>query len=569
MHYIVAAEYAGIGAWEVALKQALEENGDTFELAYYAEWDDKASNAYYAIHNVSEDFNIWDTSLGYREFEIDGIKKYGVYTCMFGKTYEYYQEKRVKIGENILEDGEIEDVYETQLIYDDNLVYNDIDSCISRVCEIRSKHPKFKVDEDGQFILPKIDILFYSPPCQSYSIAGKRKGSAVDKGNMFWNTLIRIKKLNPMYAIMENVKGLPSGGTKKDFNNMLESLSAARNHNYWKILNSKDFGIPQNRERVFIHSIRQDLYDQGKRFYFPQPFKLEIALKDILEDEADEKYYLSQNAIDRLINNGDGFSSKPKDGNDIASTLMASQHKICRGMNIIYAEIKQLGNISESESFGGNPQTGRIYDVNGISPTLSTMQGGGQEPKVVIPIKKENYVLTVDGLKQEQLKINSATKGGYEVASPGDSITLDQPKSTTRRGRVGKEVSQTLTTSCNIGYYNGLTIRKLTPLECWRLQGFKDEHYYLAVLNYVLKFNKATLKNLNDKIEIKELMKEIRMNGITNNILTKLKEITLSSKSDSQMYMRAGNSITVDVVYHQLLNLLYDREQEGQQMSLF
>ena len=146
-------------------------------------------------------------------------------------------------------------------------------------------------------------------------------------------------------------------------------------------------------------------------------------------------------------------------------------------------------------------------------------------------VQKDNYVLTCDGSIQETLKINSATNVGYEEASPGDCVNLEHPNSTTRRGGVGKQVSQTLTTSCNIGYYNGMNIRKLTPLECFRLQGFDDKDYYKAVKAYDKTFT--------------------------------------SGKSDTQMNMRAGNSITVNVIEEILENLLYDREQEGQQLSLF
>lgn len=155
-----------------------------------------------------------------------------------------------------------------------------------------------------------MDIFFYSPPCQPFSIAGEREGTTVAKGNLFWEAAKFIKQTQPKYAIMENVKGLPSGDTKKDFYNMLKHLEEIGYHNDWAILNTKDYGIPQNRERVFVVSIRKDLYDQGTRFYFPQPFKLEKCLKDVLETHVDEKYYLSKKYVKRFlksepISNGD------------------------------------------------------------------------------------------------------------------------------------------------------------------------------------------------------------------------------------------------------------------------
>ena len=601
-NWITAAEYAGIGAWEVAFRQAAEENGDTITLAYYAEWDDKASNAYSAIHNVSEDLNIWDTSIGYREFEFGGKTCYGINTCMFGQTYLYTELKKIKVG--IDENGKT--IYDNFTYFNYDLIYDNYKECIDRLSKIRQVHKKFKVDNEGQFILPTIDILFYSPPCQTYSIAGKRKGSTVDKGNMFWNTLVRIRKLKPMYAIMENVKGLPSGDTKKDFNNMLSDLSDSSYQNYSKILNSKDFGIPQNRERVFIHSIRNDVYESGKRFLFPQPLKLEIALKDILEDEVDKKYYLSQKMVDGLQRKGTDWegSFKPKTGDDIARCLTARMHKMGAQDNYIIGNPTKYGFINQ------NTQASAVYDARGVSQTITAREDRGFSnrasegtaiviaPQVLTPkrtdhgkkvrkayengIHKESrhtmnkMVSRTDGVSNTitsvqkdnyVLQLKDGTKRGYAEAHPGNCINLDQPNSPSSRNRVPGKIASTLTTSCNIGYYNGFTIRKLTPLECWRLQGFKDEHYYLAVLSYVLTFH----SNLDESFicELQDMMFKFR-NGTTDKFdLIRIKEIVLMSKSDSQMYMRAGNSITVNVVYHQLLNLLYDRKQVGQQLSLF
>ena len=134
--------------------------------------------------------------------------------------------------------------------------------------------------------LPYVDIVFYSPPCQSFSLAGKREGTTVDKGNLFYSALQGIIKSNPKYAIMENVANLKNQFVD-DFNAMTKALDEAGYVSFAQVLNSKDYGIPQNRERIFIVSVRKDIYNQGERFEFPLPLRLEKRLKDILEDNVD------------------------------------------------------------------------------------------------------------------------------------------------------------------------------------------------------------------------------------------------------------------------------------------
>lgn len=151
-----------------------------------------------------------------------------------------------------------------------------------------------KIDEKA---LPKdIDLITYGFPCQDISLAGKQKGLFNEDGTqtrsgLFFEALRIIEATQPKVAIAENVKNLVSKKFKLQFDIVLKCLEAAGYNNYWKVLNAKDFGIPQNRERVFIVSIRKDL-DKGN-FTFPEGFPLELRLKDMLEDEVDEKYYIS------------------------------------------------------------------------------------------------------------------------------------------------------------------------------------------------------------------------------------------------------------------------------------
>ena len=256
-----------------------------------------------------------------------------------------------------------------------------------------------------------IDLVTYGFPCQDISVAGKLKGFKSDgeltRSGLFYEALRIIKDTKPKIAIAENVKNLVGKRFKKEFEIVLTSLEQAGYNNYWKVLNAKDFGVPQQRERVFIISIRKDL-DKG--YEFPKAMPLEKRLRDILEQEVDKKYYLNQKQIERLRSTN-----------------------TCQGMLI-----------------------------------------------------KEN------------------TKKGYAIANVGDSVNISYPNSKTRRGRVGKGVSQTLTASGGemSVIEDNLRVRKLTPLECWRLMGFTDEE-----------FRKAQLVC-----------------------------------SDSQLYKQAGNSIVVNVL---------------------
>ena len=197
--------------------------------------------------------------------------------------------------------------------------------------------------------LPRnIDLLTYGFPCQDISTSGNMRGFEYDgkrtRSGLFFEALRMIKDCQPKICICENVKNLTSKKFEKEFSIVLESLESTGYINYWKVLNSKDYGIPQNRERVFIISIRKDI-DKG--YEFPKPFPLKLFLKDILETNVDEKYYV--NNIQTVTNNS--------------------------------------------------------------------------------------------------VLIREATKKGYAEAYEGDSINLEQPNSKTRRGRVGKQVAQTLTTS--------------------------------------------------------------------------------------------------------------------------
>lgn len=308
-------------------------------------------------------------------------------------------------------------------------------SAIHKVDESKNLGDITKVDETK---LPTdIDILTYGFPCQDISLAGKQQGLFNDDGTqtrsgLFFEALRIIEHCQPKIAIAENVKNLTSKKFNAQFQVVLASLEAAGYNNYWKVLNAKDYGIPQNRERVFIVSIRKDI-DTGI-FEFPEGFPLEKRLKDVLEEVVDDKYYLSDKALEKMTMNPTDAGKHFIDiiGHSGTGGQKGWIHIVNGGIGALSATdykqpkqiaVKQLAQIYPNS---GNPQAGRIYDTDGISPTMDTCSGGNRMPKVFV---------------------REATKQGYAEAYEGDPINLEQPNSTTRRGRVGHGVAQTLTTS--------------------------------------------------------------------------------------------------------------------------
>lgn len=292
-----------------------------------------------------------------------------------------------------------------------------------------------KVDEKQ---LPKdIDLITYGFPCQDISLAGKRKGlfnedGTLTRSGLFFEALRIIEETQPRVAIAENVKDLTGKKFAGQFKLVLESLEVAGYNNYWKVLNAKYFGVPQNRERVFIVSIRKDI-DNGT-FRFPEGFPLEMRLKDVLEDEVDERYYLPDHRIDSLIEHkkrnaemGNGFGARFVTGEDVSSAITTSPEKVPsnimsqqkkvlsvgnvnpsgKGMNgnviseaglsstlttnkgegikvlVSQPTVKQIGNCCPTRT-RDNPNQGRICDTDGLSPSLNCMGGGNRQPFVIV-----------------------------------------------------------------------------------------------------------------------------------------------------------------------------------------
>ena len=348
-----------------------------------------------------------------------------------------------------------------------------------------------------------IDLITHGSPCQDFSVAGKGKGGDLGSGtrsSLMWNTVAICEHCQPKFVIWENVKNVLSKKHRHNFDKYLKEMNRIGYNNFYQILNAKDYGVPQNRERIFVVSIRKDL---NKDFEFPKGFDNGIRLKDILEDNVDEKYYLSDDKVKGLIeeykgntiitpcigasrgrnpeNRSDRTVSAPtkqfleinNKGTSNTLTSVSKDNLVIESNDLKF--VGEIGNkdiVGDKKSLSRNfPQGNRVYDANGIACS-QTANGGGIGGKTGL------YIV-------ESFKVKQATKKGYDIAYLGDSINLEQPNSSTRRGRVGKQISNTLTTSCNIAAVvktNNMEyrIRKLTPKECWRLMGFKDEQFLKA-----------------------------------------------------------------------------------------
>lgn len=253
--------------------------------------------------------------------------------------------------------------------------------------------------------------------CTDVSVAGKMKGLSPDtstRSSLLWENirLLKTAKENdslPKYIMFENVKNLVSKRFIDDFNSLLEVLNELGFNSYWSVINGKNCGVPQNRERVFVVSIRKDI-DNGK-YTFPKPFDNGVRLKDVLEDTVDEKYYLSEDVQKRFK-----FTDKTFTKNVVGTTasLTASNYKqpkqiLCgidkstketkeieyancitaredRGVSNRKAEgtavLEQIGQLYGTEK-EPNPQAGRVYDSTKLSPTIDSCGGGNRMPKIV------------------------------------------------------------------------------------------------------------------------------------------------------------------------------------------
>lgn len=421
--------------------------------------------------------------------------------------------------------------------------YSEIDKYASRSYSAVHEEPEIKnywdITKINEKELPDFDFMTWGFPCQDISIAGKQAGIREGtRSGLYYDGLRILKEKKPKYSLIENVKALTSKKFADTFESILQDLDEAGYNNYWQVLDAKDYGIPQHRERVFIVSIRKDI---DQEFTFPEKEELRLKLKDLLDEEVDEKYYLSDRMIktfsDMTNRNGyiRGKCFKPHelDDNRVANTI-----KTTAG--------------SRPEDNYVKRKYDEFIDENGYMPEIFNPYNKTEVKDVAKTITGECGSTTSSAA--HLIRIPEATKKGYAEASDGDGVYINRPHQ--KRGVVQKNKIQTIKTTPDVGvvvekkikyeepleregWHNmnkivlnpdgisttinaqsnnslqkikepSLRIRKLTPLECWRLMGFDDEDFYKA-----------------------------QGAGISN----------------TQLYKQAGNSIVVNVLEKIFINL--------------
>ena len=397
-----------------------------------------------------------------------------------------------------------------------------------------------KVDETA---IPSFNMICGGSPCQDFSNAGNRKGAVwtcrkcghqynplqvhyskrdqcekcgstdIDKtrSSLLVEWLRIIRGTRPTWGIYENVKNIVGKQFKDTFQLFEEELQEYGYNTYWRVLNAKNYGIPQCRERVYLIMIRKE-EDNGK-FRFPEPLNTVTCMRDILEDEVDEKYYLSQEKVKRLI----------EDMENRKALLFEPDEAALEKWKDTQPKIIQVGRVHKGQSGG-------VYSPLGISGTNTTahtalivekrmgaIRGRYQEDgtiKQTLEITKPSdtaHTLT-SVAKDNIILVRALSRKGYEECKCNGVANLSFPK-TLKNGRViqNGDISPTLTTTPGVRRLESLIrIRRLTPIECFRLMGFSDEDFWKA------------------------------------------KE---AGVSDSQLYKQAGNSIVVDVLYYIFLEL--------------
>jgi len=371
----------------------------------------------------------------------------------------------------------------------------------------------------------QLDLYIAGFPCQSFSMAGKRLGFEEARGTLFFNVAEFIKINQPKVFILENVKGLLSHDKGNTFQTIVDILSnggGTQNgqisldifedglgyHIYWQVLNTKDYGIPQNRERIFIVGFKE-----FREFSFPKPMQLMLRLGDMLQDNPKSKYYLSDKAKNRI----ERHSNKSL-VNDISNCIHAGYYKgggrdqqYIQVEDKYYLSDKAIENLQNRQNFNKfNPLneesesasciTSRANKVSNDNNFIITHYLGGRKgnPKkggTGHLSKKDgtSYCLDTSNTQAiEVIQLNKSKESGGVQPYQQNRVYDINGLSPTLPAELGGERSHNINTK---------KIRRLTPLECWRLQGFRDEEFF-----------------------------------------------SVKDVSDTQLYKQAGNSITVNVL---------------------
>ena len=361
-------------------------------------------------------------------------------------------------------------------------------------------------NDDLRLLRGQVDVICGGFPCQAFSIAGKRLGFAETRGTLFFEIARFAKEIQPQYLFLENVKGLLNHDGGNTFRTIISTLDELGYDAEWQVLNSKDFGVPQNRERVFIIG---HLRGRSRREVFPIGRSYEtVGVKQVGNINP------SGNGMNGNVYSFDGLSptltTNKGEGLKIVQPVLTPDRAEKRQNGRRFKEPGEpMFTLTAQDRYGVailtpkrteyGKQVRKQYEAGEIQEKRSDMTALSPREDGV-----SNTITTVQ--KDNLLLIKEATKKGYAEAKIGDSINYSVPNSKTRRGRVGKGIAQTLDTACNqetIENKPPYRIRRLTPRECWRLQGFPD-----------WAFDRAREVN-----------------------------------SDSQLYKQAGNSVTVNVIH--------------------
>ena len=368
--------------------------------------------------------------------------------------------------------------------------------------------------------------------CQDISIAGKQRGLRGKRSGIYYSIIDLIKGKEegdkPTYLLVENVKNLLSVNAGFDFAAVLSEMDEAGYDVRWQVLNSKDFGVPQNRERVFLIAV---LRSRGGREVLPVTGEDGGALKEVIGGMQGYRVYDPSGVSVSIGANGGGMGSKTglycvgdaEPGGRIFVDQTLNHPKVTEVARCLVAQynggLTNYGNSGVLETDSAVQEARAVLTPDRVEKRQNgrRMKEAG-EPMFTLTAQDQHGVyLTeeVSGDVETALPVRNGTKQGYDLAYPGDGVCLSYPKSESRRGRVGKGCSQTLDTGCMMGTVTKCgKIRRLTPRECFRLQGFPDELYERAA----------------------------------------------AVNSETQLYKQAGNAVTATVAYAVAMALPESRE---------
>lgn len=411
--------FAGIGSQA----KALERLGVDFEKYIISEWEVEAIRSYKAIH-FNDDNADYSKDLNQKQL-ISVLYEMGISSD--GKEPLTLQQV-ARHNEKWLRS-----------------TYNNIKATHNIVNVTNAKGSDLKIIDTNKFCY----ILTYSFPCQDLSLAGRQRGMSEGgqtRSSLLWEVkrlLYECKEL-PQVLLMENVTQVHSKKNADDFNRWIDALSDLGYSNYFADLNSKNYGVPQNRNRTFMISILGDYF-----YEFPEPFKLQKRLRDFLEDEVDEKYYLSKKGVEYITNPKRMNRKFTQINTNAALPLTASGNNNWTGTFIESDELINIGNINPSGKGIGS----EVYGSFGIAPTLMAGHDNGK----IVAIPNEEII----GSKQKNAYRGSLNgicptltaamgKGGGQIPmikkpiEAGDTIDINYPNSKTRKGRIQKQIAHTV-----------------------------------------------------------------------------------------------------------------------------